>query len=91
MIIDDLNVVSRAFLPRKTDPPLLVNAHTVLALPVAGQRFEPVPRYRRHVIQCCGSVKHPQLPPRYSRYVAEDTAVFAVEEPLGLVGYHGRR
>jgi len=36
MIIDDLNVFRGTFPPGKANPPLVINANAVLALPLAG-------------------------------------------------------
>ncbi len=44
MIIHDLHVIGAVVLPNKTDPPLIGDPNTVLALAIAFQGLEPVPR-----------------------------------------------
>ena len=39
MVINDLNFKGIASSPHETNPPLLIDADTVLTLPVATQRF----------------------------------------------------
>ena len=53
MIVDDLNVdrADRASRPLKTDPPLIVDADAVLALPVTAQGLETVARQCGKVLQ----------------------------------------
>jgi hypothetical protein len=42
MIVDDLNVISRAVTPNKADAPLVVDPDAVLALSVSFKGFEPI-------------------------------------------------
>ena len=44
VIIDDLDLVSVAITPYKTDPPLIVDSNAVLALAIAGEFLEPISR-----------------------------------------------
>jgi hypothetical protein len=43
MVIHNLHIAGVVVFPPETDPPLIIDADTVLALPVAGKRLEPVP------------------------------------------------
>lgn len=44
MIVDNLDVMGIAALPSETDPPLIIDAATMLALALALQRFKPIAR-----------------------------------------------
>jgi len=43
VVINDLNVKRIAIAPNETDPILIVDADTVLALPIAFQSFKMIP------------------------------------------------
>jgi len=59
MIIDDLNFsrAGRLFGPREANPPLVINADAVLALPVTFERFKPVTRQSCKVFQTRGCIQ----------------------------------
>ncbi len=71
MVIDDFNVLCSAVGPDKADSPLIIDSDAVLALPVAGQSFEPISGNGRDVTQCIGIMQHTQLPPSNSCDVNE--------------------
>ena len=43
--------------PNETPPPLVVDADAVLALPVAGEGFEPIPGWDAQIVQVPGNVQ----------------------------------
>jgi len=47
MVINDLNVVSVTLVPRKANPPLIIDPDAVLPSAIPAQRFQPVSRWRR--------------------------------------------
>jgi hypothetical protein len=53
VIIDDLNVgrARRSIVPLEANPPLIVDADGVLALPIAFESFQPIARQSRKVSQ----------------------------------------
>src|SRR5258708_1026070 len=65
VIIDDLDVrrAGRSIRPFKTDAPLIVDPDSVLTLPIALQRFEPVTGQRRQIIQDVRGFKAIELEP----------------------------
>jgi len=64
VIVDDLDFVRVAFLPRKADSPLIVYAYAVLTLAVAFQRFKAITRNVGQISQRDRSIQLSQLPPR---------------------------
>ena len=48
-------------MPSKTNPPLLVDSNTKLALSVAGQLFETIGGRTSKIIHCTSTTYHPQL------------------------------
>jgi hypothetical protein len=82
MIIDDLCAFRRALAPSEADPPLIVNPDTILTLPTARERLEPVPGNRRHILQLPGVIQHTKLPPRHLRNAVESAAPLPFEEFL---------
>jgi hypothetical protein len=60
VVVHDLDVVRITFTPQKADTPLIVDADTVLAIPVTVQR-QPITRRRRQVAQFRCAVQLPQL------------------------------
>ena len=65
MVIHDLHVVGVAIAPDKADSPLIVDADAVLALAVASQPFETIPRGSRKVAEFDGGIKDSQFPSRH--------------------------
>jgi hypothetical protein len=53
MVIDDLDIdrARRALRPLKANPPLIVDADAVLALPIALKRFQPVATDGSKIVQ----------------------------------------
>src|SRR5213592_4522470 len=65
VIIDNLDVrrARRSIRPLKTDPPLIVDADAVRALPIALQRFKPVAGQRRQIMKDVRGFKAIELEP----------------------------
>ncbi len=61
MIVDNLDVEGVTIAPDKTDPPLVVDANTVLARTIAGQTFQAIARRNVQIVQSGRAVKHSQL------------------------------
>jgi hypothetical protein len=64
MIVDDLDIVSRSFMPPKADPPLPIDPDAVWAAPLALQRLKPIAGRRTQVGQVARLVQHAQLAQR---------------------------
>jgi hypothetical protein len=62
MIIDDLNIMNVSVMPGKANPPLVVNAYTVLPFALSVQRFEMVARGNPQRFQIHDGVEHIQFP-----------------------------
>lgn len=61
MVIDDFNLIRAAVCPCKADAPLIIYANAPLALAVAGQLFQSVPRRHSKVIERTSSIEVRQL------------------------------
>jgi len=57
----DIDRPGRTVWPLETNPPLVVDANPVLALPVAAQRFESVARQAGKVLECRGRLETIEL------------------------------
>jgi hypothetical protein len=91
VVVDDLDVVRVPRSPAETDPPLLVDADTVLAGSIALQLLQPVAGWDPQVVQHHRSVQHPEFPQRDSlnigaqlpnRLPVEEAFSVAVSEAL---------
>jgi hypothetical protein len=51
MVVNDLDVVRVTIGPFEADPILEVDADTVLPLPIAPKRFEPIARQQGQIVQ----------------------------------------
>ena len=51
--------------PDEADSPLIIDADAVLALAVASQPFETIPRGSRKVAEFDGGIEHSQFPSRH--------------------------
>ncbi len=61
MIVNDLNVPGFAIAPHKTDPPLIVNANTVLTLAVAVQSLQTIAGRHTQIVELLCRVDRKQL------------------------------
>jgi hypothetical protein len=84
MIVDDLDLIRRAFAPSKANSPLVVDPDAVLALPVAAQSFEPISWHGSQILQHFGVIQHAQLSPRHRGNIGE-FAMFAVKKLFSLL------
>ncbi len=64
MIVHNLNVLGVATVPTEADSPLIVDAYTHLADPVAFESLQSIPRRVPQVIQCRRGIKLTQLTQR---------------------------
>ena len=61
VIVAEFNIMGVAFGPAKTNAPLLVHAHAVLALPITLQRLETIAGRDPQELQTRGAVDQVQL------------------------------
>ncbi len=61
MVIDDLHVAGVVVSPAEADPPLIVDPDAVLALPVACQCLQPVPRGYPEILQRYRGIQQVEL------------------------------
>jgi hypothetical protein len=59
MVVHDFDVVRVTFAPAKTNAPLVVDAHAVLAAAIAVQQLESIARGRSHISQLDRAVQLP--------------------------------
>ncbi len=83
MIVHNLNLVSVSFAPNEADPPLIIDADTVLFASVSTQGFETIARWDMQVFQGFGGIKDFQLYPRpmLNRW-GEATRKLALKDPF---------
>ena len=84
MIVDDLYVRSPFWGPDETDAPLLVDADTVLTLPIISQRFESIARRNFQVIKNCRPVQLRKLAEGRSFDVHPALHALTLEQGLGV-------
>ena len=85
MIVGDLHFKGITALPAKTDPPLIVDPDTVLALPIPRQLFEAVPRWYPQIGQRVSSVNHEELLQCWAVYILRELSrAFAIEDLFSL-------
>jgi hypothetical protein len=84
VVVDDLDIVRIRASPSETDPPLVVDANAVLAIPVALQGFKPIARRDPQVIQGRGGIQQGELAPGLSFHVLPPAGWMPVEQPFGV-------
>jgi hypothetical protein len=94
VIVNDLDVVGVTASPSETDPPLIVDADAVLALPITSQSFQAVPRRNTQVVQALGRIKHAELAQRHPLHVRAEPPGWAPHEqalriPVAEASDHG--
>ncbi len=84
MVIDDLNVEHIALLPYETDAPLIVDANTVLPLPVALEQLQPVAGDGSQIPELPSGIEHPQFAESYVLDSLKLLDSLAVKESLSI-------
>jgi hypothetical protein len=84
VIIHDLDFVCIPVAPDKTKTPLVVNANTVLPLPLAAQGFQTVPRRCCQVAQLHSAVQLAKLSAGGPFHGSKAAALLAVVKPPGF-------
>ena len=84
VIVDDLYVRGPFWGPDEADAPLLIDADTVLSLPVIFQRFEPIAWWYLQVVKNCRPVQLRKLAQSRSFDVHPALYALAVKEGLGV-------
>jgi hypothetical protein len=64
MIVSDFDLVCVPGHPDKADPPLIVNANTVLTLAASAQFLQTIRWRNTQIIQVYGIIQHAQFPQR---------------------------
>lgn len=95
-MVDDLDAFGVVLGPDEAQPPLFVDADTVLSFSIAFERFEPVTGRNSQVIKSGGPVQLRQLSKRRAFNIHPALHPQAVEERLGVVALealdsHGAR
>jgi hypothetical protein len=72
------------FAPSKTNPPLVINAHAVLAFSITFQALQAVSRHRRERSEIRRRVEHVQLPKGLALDGLEPAHGFPAEQAFGV-------
>jgi hypothetical protein len=85
VVIDNLDVAGVAFIPLKTDPPLIVQADAVLASAISAEFLQVVSRRNSEIIEYRRRIELPQLTKRHALEIRPELPdALAVEQPLGI-------
>jgi len=96
VIVDDLYVCGSFWCPDEADAPLLIDADTVLSLPVVFQRFKSIAGRYFQIVKNCRPIQLCELtegrtldiyPALHALAIEEGLSVFALE----VLYRHGRR
>jgi hypothetical protein len=63
VVVDDFHVPCRAFAPFEANPPLIVDADTLLSAPVTVQSFEAIARRQAQIVELYSGVDGEKLAP----------------------------
>lgn len=86
VVVDDLDSVSVAVFPDEADAPLVIDPDRVLALPVALERLEAMPRDTRERVQRRSRVEGLKAPLSCRPKSFEGRNAATLREALGLAG-----
>ena len=85
MIVNNLDLVGIAILPPKADPPLLIDANTVLSGPIASEFLEAIAWWRPEIVEGAGGIHDDELskhcPPQVAGIMSHG---LAPKEPFGV-------
>jgi len=85
MIIHDFDVQGIPIVPLEANPPLVVDANTMLSAPIAAQSFQAIGRRHAQILQCLRTIQHPQLAQRNLLNIGRQPArPLAIEDFLRL-------
>jgi hypothetical protein len=95
MVVRNFNVQRILALPAEANPPLVIDADTVLAFAVVFQGFQVVAIRHAQFIQAPRLMQQEQFPPRHALdLLRQPPRRFIVEQPLGFfageAAYHLR-
>jgi hypothetical protein len=85
VIVNDLDVEGVGSDPAKADPPLIVDADTVLTEAICRELLQVVGRRNSEVREVCGSVQHDKLAKCDSKEIRRELAnLLSTEQPFGV-------
>jgi hypothetical protein len=85
VIVNDLDVEGVRSDPAKADPPLIVDADTVLTETICGELLQTVRRRNSEVREACSGVQHDELPKCDAKEIRRELAnLLSTEQPFGL-------
>jgi len=89
VVIHDFKLIGVPLAPRKTNPPLVIDADAVLTLPIAFEAFQAVSWQRRERPEIRRCVEHVQFPKALALDGLEPANGFSTEEALGISASEG--
>ena len=85
MVVYNLYLVCVSFAPGEADAPLIVDANTVLPIPVAREGLQAVTRWHSQIVQVFGVVDDHQLHLCPSLYVLRESSdALSFRDSLGI-------
>jgi hypothetical protein len=89
VIIRDLDIAGIAISPDKTDPVLIIDANTVLAVTIAFQSLQTVARKRAQVAESLSRIQHAELLERLPGAPLKPPAGSQGKHPFGVAVSEG--
>jgi hypothetical protein len=87
MVISDLNLKRAPLLPQETEPPLVVNADTVLSCTAPFESFEAIGRRCPQIVEHLGGIEHRQIAQCTGRQVGEPSIASSVPKLGGVFAF----
>jgi len=85
VVVADFDFPGIAIPPAEADPPLIVDANTVLADSIASEPFEPIPGQHTQLLETPCRVEQQQFPMRSALHLRwQPPRALALEDPPGL-------
>jgi hypothetical protein len=89
VVIHDFNFTGLPFAPRKTNPPLVIDADAVLTLSIAFKAFQAISWQRRERSEIRRGVEHIEFAKGQALNGLEPTHGFPAEQALGVSASEG--
>ena len=89
MIVNDLDVTSRAIVPIKTNTPLIIDANAPLTLAISFERLQPVMRRDSQRIKALRGMQHLQFPHCHLGDVRKPGNALTLEQAPGIARLEG--
>ena len=84
MVIDDFDLGRIAVLPAETDSPLIIDANTILTMPISRESFQSISRWDPQIGKCIRRIQDQKLSQSDALNSTESLGISALKDLFSL-------